>query len=255
MVGYAFARYAEYMVAIGQALYSLVCAFVALRLFVLARRQRTVTEVYLAAGLVLQGFFGLVFMQLASASWVAESSRDLALGTSLLALYFGIAGQALFARDAYGRGKPVEERVFLVLAALMTVAAAVDLVLGVHRDYGPDVMPRAWLLGGFALRGLAVVILAERNWAVFRALRKQLRLGLTDGEVVTRVFLYSIALSSNALIYGSSFVGRVVTGAGMRQNPALLAGASALGVVAALSVWLAFAPPKWFLALQGSRRG
>jgi hypothetical protein len=102
---------------------------------------------------------------------------------------------------------------------------------------------------GAGLRGLEVLAGVSLAWAAVestsyaRKLGKRLVIGLADPLVADRVFLWSIAIVAAQILNAASIIAAAVGTdiATWRYGGALI---GPIGLVAALSMWLAFLPPE-----------
>ena len=197
-----------------------------------------------------------MFFQVAGAIEVLDPRvRAASLAAGLLALYIGVAASALFVRETYARAKPVASAAYATIAALAVLVGAVEVGLGVHNDYDALVMPTPRLMFGLCFRTLCAVIVAERNWAAYRAFRRQIVFGLTTKEVLNRVLLYSVAMTCAVVIHLLSIYTRFSMGMGLRGDGDVMTVASWVGVVSGVCLWLAFSPPRWFVRRFGGVGG
>lgn len=76
-------------------------------------------------------------------------------------------------------------------------------------------------------------------------LRRRVALGLAEPAMARRFLLWGCSSLAAVGIHASSIVNRFIDPAGI--GPAILALQSLLGLVSAISIWLAFFPPAWFV--------
>jgi hypothetical protein len=114
---------------------------------------------------------------------------------------------------------------------------------------GPNPRPTAELLGINMLTtvpvGVAYFWTTVESLRYHRQLRRRLRLGLADAAVVDRVLLWGLMTLAAGAAVVISVVGMA---AGIFMTPSLVVVLSSLGLVHAGCLFLAFHPPRWYVA-------
>ena len=124
------------------------------------------------------------------------------------------------------------------------------------------------MLGSFLAAARNVPLSSARNivqvvalgWGAAEALaywvrlRKRARLGLANAVLVNRFLMWGLSAAAAGLGTAIPIAASLATGAQVLEMPAILASSSAFGLVAALGMWLAFAPPRAYVAWLAAER-
>jgi hypothetical protein len=196
--------------------------------------------------------------------YVSWTDPDLALpdavATPLHALYLlasnaGFAAIAVFTQHTFRRDAPLARA---AAAALVSGLAFALLAQAVGEGFAVRVIPGAAYWLGFALRSAALAWLAVESLRWFVALRRRLRLGLAEPLVTNRFLLLGIWACAMLGMGMSDLVARIwyvtSTGSAERWVPELahsiviatVSATSALGIVVATTLFLAFFPSAAF---------
>jgi hypothetical protein len=118
----------------------------------------------------------------------------------------------------------------------------------------PELADFAEALAATSAAALALGWGAGEAFAYWGSLRRRARLGLADPVLVNRFLMWAVSASAAALGTVIGVGASLATGEAMLALPAVLASSSAFGFVAALGMWLAFAPPRAYVAwIAGAR--
>jgi len=217
---------------IGFGAFVLASMVAGVRLLLLARRTRQAPESALGAALLLGGGIGYLLMVLA----LDVLPRPLAPPALLAANLSLHAGALCLAIGTAHIFRPDDARA-------RAAVAAIALVLGFSytlRLWDASTIPAAPAVFWSDTIGSAVAY----AWSALEAgryaarLRRRLRLGLADPAVARRIALWAAACSAAVAIHVASGLNRFLVTQG--THPAVLAVSSALGLAAALCLWLAF---------------
>jgi hypothetical protein len=221
------------------------------RLLLLARRTGQIPEFLIGVAALGLGPFGYGLAMLA----FVLASRSLALsaplmGSALLAMHVGAIAQFLFVWTVFRRDSRWAKVVIWTAIALLIASYAGDLIQNglVNRRndgywYWIGSLTRTSVLGWSALESLRY----------HRVVRHRARLGLADPVVAGSFLLWGVGT-------GTAFAGallgqatRILTGHGSAEFPLVSLVVSLLGLVAAISMWLAFLPTPAYLRFVRSR--
>lgn len=234
----------------GFAAFFVVALAVGLRLVALAARTGRAPELLIGLGVLGIGPVGFGLQTCAGLVDNPRSAEALA-AAGAAALAIGIWAKLVFNCLVYRRASRVAQ-----------IATAV-LVVGV----GAHLLAQP-LLGSFLAAARDVPLSSARNiiqaaalgWGAAEALaywvrmRKRARLGLADPVLVNRFLMWGLSAAAAGLGTAVGIVGSLATGAAVLEMPAILASSSAFGLAAALGMWLAFAPPRAYVAWLAAER-
>ncbi|MFW6049825.1 MAG: hypothetical protein ACODAU_01555 [Myxococcota bacterium] len=231
--------------AVGLVLFMVACIAVGLRLIRLWRITHLLPELLLAVALLGTGFLG--FALEAAARMVPDLPELARLGLVLAGLsgeYLGAFALFVFVRRVF---RP-QARWAAVLAwlggALLVTAVVGECASGQYLRYidrEPSRGPFVPL--GIAARGLAPLWTALESFRYHRMLRRRVRIGLADPMVVHRVALWGTATAASLAAHVVAVAHRVRWGTALEADPWALNLVSALALVAATCIALAFFPP------------
>jgi len=222
-----------------------VSLWVGVRLLAQWGRTRQLPELLLGLGVLGIGPVGFGLIMLAAAAGANDpQAPSLLAGLSAIAVGGGASAKAIFNWKIYHARSRLAATI-----ALGSIAGLVLAILGDARTTG--FAPSAWMQPGWILarQGIQIAILlwgsgeALRWW--FR-MRRRLRLGIGDPLVANRFLLWAIGAGTAG---GGSLVGMIVGlayGQPMNELPLLTLVLSGIGLVSAISLWLAFAAPEWW---------
>lgn len=147
-------------------------------------------------------------------------------------------------------------RVFRPGRAGVAVAAAGALLLatswighGIEPGWPGARSHGAWYFLGLATRAAAFVWCAAEAFAYWARLRRRLRIGLADAVVANRMWLWGTSSLLIALGFAVFAAGTLSAG-GVNAAPVVLT-VSAIGLLAAAAMTLAFFPPAFYLRWLG----
>ena len=227
-------------------LFMVASVVVGTRLLALWRRTRQKPELLLGTALWCTGFLGfalgVVAQKLLS---LPEGARLVLQVLDLSGEYAGAAALMLFAWQVFRRDEPWAAKLAAAWGLLCILALAGELGTGQYQRY-TDSIP---VQGPFVPFGLAVRTLAPA-WMTVEAvryhgmLRKRRRLGLASPLVVNRLGLWALASGASALGYAVSVAHRLAYGTGLDAHVWVVNGVGVLAFVSAVSIALAFFPPR-----------
>ncbi len=217
---------------------------VGLRLLRLAWRSRQLPEALL--GTTLIGFAGVGYPLSITARRAAEAGEVWAeplLGAALAAQNGACIAMLVFTWWTFRRTTGARIGLLLGLLALVTSPIAPLAGAAASWDSGP------FYALGFAGRAGAFAWASTEAWLYWQRLRRQARLGIgpQDAAVLDRFRLWGIG--SAAVVVGFAlFLGARLAGLDVARNPWLLVSTSAAGLISGITIWLAFLPPRAYLA-------
>lgn len=231
--------------AAGVALFMLTSAVVGGRLFVLWWRTRRLPELLIATALWCSGCLGFA-LGMISRLMVQHhpAARVAAASFALGAEYVGALAVLVFAwRVFHPRARWAAALAALIAAALVAAVAA-EVLSGQYLRYSDGLaISGPWVPLGLAARALAPLWMAIECWRYRALLQRRLRLGLAEPAVAHRFALWGTASAATGAGYALSVVHRAVFGTGLQAHVWALDTVSALALVSAVGVALAFFPP------------
>jgi hypothetical protein len=238
----------QLLAQVGGLLFTVTCLVIGLRLILLSMRTGRVPELLVGSGLFLMAGVGYPL------SAIARQTPELTAGTraafgclGALCVMVGLVANTaftwlLFRRDTrWGR-------------ALLAAVAALGLGL-----FAAESRAGSWATGGaFFWPWIPAGITVSMGWACLESaryhglLRRRLRIGLADPVVSDRFRLYAIATLSGVV---TNAIGWVFWGLGLEMltHPVGAPLLALLGAVSAVTMWLAFLPPRAYLARVRAR--
>lgn len=228
------------LVWLGFAAFFFASLVVGARLLGLAASTRQAPE--LLIGLAVLGIGPVGFGLQTLAALAGDSSLGEALAaTGACAVAGGIWAKLTFNWLVYRR----ESRLALGLALLLATAVAAHLLaqplLGSFLDATRDVRLTA---ARGVVQALALAWGSAEAFAYWARLRRRARLGLADPVLVNRFWMWATSAGAAGLGTAIGVAASVATGVDPLRLPAILVSSSAHGLVAAVGMWLAFAPPE-----------
>jgi len=215
-------------------------AVVGTRLLLLARRTRQLPETALGLAFVLAGTLGwaLLFLS-AQEDGVMGLPAPWLRGAGVLSTALGSAGLWVFTWRVFRPDAPWARALCgLGIAAALVGIAGEGLTNGFLRvDRG------LWFWVGFAGRSLPFVWASAESIRYYRRMERQAALGLGDPGVQRRFLLWGVGSGAAAGVFAVGAATLLLTSDPSplaRPLPSILA--SVLGLVAAVSFWLAFFP-------------
>jgi hypothetical protein len=236
----------ETLAALGGGAFVLASLVVGGRLLVLAVRSGELPEFAVGVALLLMGGIGYPAGAIArGAPGIGALARVSLAASAMVCMVLGTAGIALFNWRVFRPDERWAARLVAGLGAALVASfiwqALTPGFIAAGENRGPGLRTLEVLAGV----SLAWAALESTSYAV--KLRRRLALGLADPVLADRVRLWSIAIVSAQILNAASVAAAAVGTdiATWRYGGALI---GPLGVVAALSMWLAFLPPARYRA-------
>ena len=231
----------ETLAALGGGAFIVVSLALGVRLMLLARRTGQLPEFAVGCALLLEGGVGYLTTSLArGAPELGVLPRVSLAAVGMACMVLGTSGIAVFNWKVFRADCPwTPHAVALVGLALVACFA--------WQAFTPGFLAAADN-GGAGLHGIEIVTGAVLAWASFESiayalkLQKRVRLGLADPLVADRVRLWAFAMVSSQILNHLS-IAAVAMGGDLVTWAYGGAVVFVLGLVAALSMWLAFLPP------------
>jgi len=195
--------------------------------------------------------YGLSMLALAISGHSTITSATLQ-GSSFVAVFIGAAAQYLFVWYVFRRqARWARPLVYAAIALLATAYAADILDNGlVNRRDGS-----AWFWGGMVLRLFVMAWSSVESLLYWSRMRRRLRLGLADPVVTNRFLLWGVGSAAAFLGSALGLVALALTGISSSRIPSLNLIVSMHGLVAVITMWLAFQPPARYVRwLEGRAR-
>jgi hypothetical protein len=221
-------------------LFFAVSLTVGVRLLALAARSRQAPELLIGLGVLGIGPVGFGLQTVAGRVGDYALAEQLATAGAV-AVAVGIWAKLAFNWLVYRRGSRAALAVMLTLGAAVAAQLLAQPLVGSFLEADRHVGLAA---ARGALQAAALGWGSLEAFAYWIQLRRRARLGLSEPVLVNRFVLWAISAGAAALGTAIGVAASVVTGRPIQQIPAVLASASAFGLVAALGMWLAFAPPR-----------
>lgn len=228
----------------GLALFSLAAVIsmvVGLRLLAVAARTRQVPE--LAVGIVI------LLELLSAASWAVASTT--AMG-QLLSTIAGAAAASILGLFLVHTFVPQSRLARVVLPVLLVASAACILVPSLNAGWGSETFYRQFGWGASLARVFAYAWAAIAAARSRDALRRRARLGLCHPLTASRVGFWAIAAACACISYSIPVLDLVT---GMAPAGGISPISAGIAIVASTLTWLAFYPPKVYLAWALRRAG
>lgn len=230
----------------------LVSAVMGTRLLLLARRSGAVPELALGLAFFLVGAIGYPLGLGAVLPGMPEAPARALFALSQLATGVGSAAVFVFTRSVF---RP-EERWARGIVRGAALLLAVQTAFSVERALSGDTAQFAVPDLGFSVR--QAVTAFSYGWTAIEAFRyralllRRLAIGLADVEVVNRFLLWAIAgvgaFAGSATMSAASLLGALPW-----QDPLAITAVGLGGLTSAICAWLAFMPPRAYLAWLRSR--
>lgn len=232
--------------AIGGGSFVLASLILGLRMLLLAKQTRGVPELTLGLGLFLMGAISYpIFVVARVGEGLGDETRIALTVVSQLLMCIGTVSLGVFNWRVF---RPDEKWAPLLVAGV----AVVFLSLFAIQCFGPGLMPYITNNEGpfrhsIPLVGVALVWGGIESFRYHAMLVKRLELGLSDPLVTDRMRLWGAAMLLAWSINVFSVVGQAF---GIDPATSPLAGAvtGVLGLAATCVLWLAFFPPRAYLA-------
>ena len=213
---------------------------VGVRLVALAVRKGQAPELLIGLAVLGIGPVGFGLQTVAGLVDAHDLGETLATA-SAAAVAIGIWAKLIFNWLVYRRHSRV------ALVAMIALAGAVAVQLLAQPMRGSFLEATQDIRVGAARGALQVVALgwgAAEALVYWAKLRRRARLGLADPVLTNRFLMWAISAAAAALGTAIGVTASLATGKNMLQLPEIVASSSAHGFVAAIGMWLAFAPPR-----------
>jgi hypothetical protein len=229
-----------------------VSAVLGVRLLALARRSNAMPELALGLAFFLVGALGYPLGLAAVVPGVPAAAARACFALSQLATGVGSAAVFVFTWTVFRPDAAWARWMVRAMAFALSVQTAVSVARALGGDPARFVEPD----GAFTVR--QAITAFSYAWTALEALRyralmvRRLALGLAEIEVVNRFLLWAIA-GIGAFAGSSTMTAVSLVGAMPWQDPLALSAVGLGGVTSAVCAWLAFMPPRAYLAWVRSR--
>jgi hypothetical protein len=224
-----------------------ISALVGARLLLLARRTGAVPELALGLAFFLVGAVGHPLGLLAVLPGLSEPLSRALFALSQLSVGVGSAAVFVFTRAVFRPEERWAQGIVRIAALVLAVQTAFAVERALAGDPAHFVVPDL----GFSVR--QAVTAFSYAWTAVEALRyrallvRRLAIGLAEVEVVNRFLLWAIA-GAGAFAGSTTMSAVSLSGAMPWQNPLALSAVGLGGLTSAVCAWLAFMPPRAYLA-------
>lgn len=228
----------------GLLIFGVVSTCVGARLLLLWWRTRQLPELLIGIGVL--GIGPLGFGASAAGGFLAASAPGVAFVLAMwgaVAATAGIAAVFVFNWRVYHPTERWAARVVGGIIAIVLVALVASITVG-GVQHGMEI-PR-WYLTRGVLQALCLLWGAGEAILYWDKMRRRERLGLADPTVTNRFLLWGIAAGAAGLGTAIGVTFQLATGIPSAEVPALLLSSSLHGLVAAITMWLAFVPPGFY---------
>lgn len=215
-------------------------AVVGARLMLLAQRTRRLPELAIGASLFLLGAIGYPLTILARNGVGGPQGAEWLLGAGFAFENVGAAAMALATWRTFRRDSAWARALFIGFAAVLAGSWLAQALRG------ELAVVNALYWTAFAGRALPFAWSAAESWLYHARLRRRLAIGLADPVVTDRFRLWAINTSAVTAAFGVFGIA-VLMELPVSTSPNVLASSSIAGLVASVSMWLAFLPPRWYL--------
>lgn len=227
---------------VGLSAFALASLFVGARLLVLSFRTQRLPERLIGLSLFSAGGIGTVLVLLSD---IAGGSRATLQTVAAIAIHLGVAALGIFTWRVF---RPTFAGATLVAAcvALLVLSRLADAVSGHY--FGVD---RSDLSIAADYTGRIVLY----AWATFESLRhyalarRRVRIGLVEPLVANRFLLWGIGTGAALCIWFHVFLQELARRSDAAETYLVIA---AFGTACAISLWLAFFPPRRYRLCLGA---
>lgn len=212
---------------------------VGLRMMALGARTRRSAELEMGLALLVPGGVGFTVAMLSfgpALTGVAPSTLRALANSSFAA---GAIALALFTRQVF-RPQGVQWTAFVAILCTGIGVSAAGFWIELPRDLLTS--PAFWI--SYAGRMLVYAWAALEALRHYRLGRRRLRIGLAEPLVVNRFLLWAVGNGAVLGIFVIELVSLAELGLHAMFRPLVMTPISVLGLTAALTVWLAFLPPR-----------
>jgi hypothetical protein len=238
----------ELLSIVGVGLFMLASVVVGARLLRLWRITRQLPELLLGVALWCTGFLGFALEMVARLTpGLPSSVRYGTMFVGLAGEYAGAVALILFAWRVFRPRAGWAMGLAGALAATLVLALAGEALSGQYLRYmDRELIEGPFVPFGIAVRGLAPAWMALESFRYHGMLRRRVRLGLAEPVVVHRLALWGTATAASAVAHGVAVAHRLRFGSALDAHAWALSTTSALAVVAATGIALAFFPPPFY---------
>ncbi len=225
--------------------FALVSVAVAIRLLLLFRRTRRAPELLLSLALLGTGLVGFALGVLAKGyPTLAPLSRTLLQVLDLGGEYVGATATTIFALVVFRPGVTWARAWVGLWCAAAIGCLSWELVSGEYVHYTDDrPIDGIAVPVGLGVRALAFIWMTAEAWRSRQMMKRRLRLGLAEPDVVNRIGLWMTASLFSGLGYVLSVIHRAHWGTGLSAHDWALGIVGAFALVSAICLGLAFFPP------------
>jgi hypothetical protein len=228
------------LVWVGFAAFFVVSLAVGVRLVALAARTQQAPELLIGISVLGIGPIGFGLLTLAPLAG-SLGLGELLAATGACAIACGIWAKLSFNWLVYRRQSSAARLLAGGLAAGVAAYLLAHPLLGSFLEATRDL--RLSAVRG-SLQSVALSWGSIEAFVYWARLRRRARLGLADAVLVNRFFMWATAAGAAGLGTATGVAASLAIGRDPLQIPGVVISASLHGFVAAVAMWLAFAPPR-----------
>jgi hypothetical protein len=227
----------------GVAAFTVTSALVGFRLLRLAARTHRAPELAMGLAFVLSAAVGFPLFTVALLLKQAGTAAATVHGIESTGALFTYAGYLSLAIGNWRIFRADRRWPLAAIVALATATCSVATVVVVLRDARPGQPRELTIWAGVAIGLVVFAWSSAESLLLHRRLRRRLRLGLVEPEVVNRVLLWGVGSLAAVGMTAHGLALRILLGPGDAISDGQRLVASGLGLVAAVAIGLAFFPP------------
>jgi hypothetical protein len=238
------------LIQVGFLAFFVVALTVGIRLLLLWARTRQLPELLMGIGVLGIGpvGFGCMLVGVVSSSNPAIANAAFAVGT--IAVAMGVMAKCIFNWFVYRRNSIPAMILTIGVGGLMLtilVANAIDGLWAPAAAMSWDDLSRSLAQVGCLLWG------SGESLYYWSQMRRRQKLGLADSIIVNRFLMWGVGAGFAGAGTGIGVVAEIMTGVPSLQIAWVVSTSSAFGFIAAVSIYLAFVPPKRYVRYVRSR--
>ena len=248
---------AQLLILVSTAAFIIVGGLVGVRLLLLARRTRQVPD--WTVGLALFSIAGVAYplvLLCRVPDLFSAGAHALVFGSAMIVAAVGYSAVFVFTRQVF---RP-RARWALAFAGLGTLTfmlqagGSLVVAMGIPEPELYPELTRDWTLLRRAAAAVAFGWSGFESWIYHGRMQKRAAIGLADPLVANRFLLWAIASAGAALSTGVNAV-LMMGDARALESPISLGVIAVAGLASAISLYLAFLPPRWLVRRLSTERG
>ena len=238
------------LILVGFLAFFVVALTVGVRLLLLWARTRQLPELLMGIGVLGIGPVGFGCMLVGVVSSANPTIANAAFGVGTIAVAMGVMAKCIFNWFVYRRNSIPAMIVTIGVGALMLTILVVNALDGLWAPSDAmswDDLSRSLAQVGCLLWG------SGESLYYWSQMRRRQKLGLADSIIVNRFLMWGVGAGFAGAGTGIGVAAEIMTGVPTLQIPWVISTSSAFGFIAAVSIYLAFIPPKRYVRYVRSR--